>query len=114
MGGFHFGSDEKALESDFTAVKEASPVKASAFMNDMMDMNFNVESPELKKEQSNNDDLLANTFAQFGIDLNKGEEEVKEQEEKTLEFALPDFNTTDHKVKRILEAVPDYSYLFED
>ena len=70
MGGFNFGSDEKVLESDFMAAKEPTPVKESAFMNDLMDMNFNVESPELKKDQSNNDDYMANTFAQFGIDLN--------------------------------------------
>ena len=114
MGGFNFGSDEKVLESDFMAAKEPTPVKASAFMNDLMDMNFNVESPELKKEQSNNDDYMANTFAQFGIDLNKEEEEKPKESEEPLEFSLPDFNTVDHKVKRILEAIPDYSHLFED
>ena len=82
MGGFNFGSDEKVLESDFMAAKDPSPVKTSAFMNDLMDMNFNVESPELKQEKSNNDDYLANTFAQFGIDLNQeGEEKPKEPEE---------------------------------
>lgn len=42
MGGFNFGSDEKVLEIDFQGAKDVSPVKASAFMNDLMDMNFNV------------------------------------------------------------------------
>lgn len=59
------------MESDFMAVKEVSPVKTSAFMNDLLDMNFNIESPDLAKEQSKNDDYLTSTFAQFGIDLNQ-------------------------------------------
>ena len=116
MGGIHFGSDEKVEESDFMAVKEQSPVKNSAFMNDLLDMNFNAQSPDLVKEQSNNDDFLASTFAQFGIDLKQeAEEKTNEPEEPaTFEITLPDFNTVDHKVKRILDSLPDYGYLFED
>ena len=68
----------------------------------------------MQKENSNNPDFLANTFAQFGIDLNEKKEETPVETEENFEIALPDFNTQDHKIKRVLEVLPDYEYLFED
>ena len=61
-------------------------------------------------------DLLSNIFAQFGVDLTKGsDQEVIHEDKKEPEFEriqLPDFSTTEFKVKKILDAIPDFSYLF--
>jgi len=53
--------------------------------------------------------MLANAFAQFGINLDEEPAEQKEKEpENEMSIPLPDFNTVDHKVKRILDMIPDY------
>ena len=88
-------------------------------MNDLLDMNFNNEindpgSPAKMAEPSNQPDMLANAFAQFGINLDDDPPEQKEKEpESEMSIPVPDFNTVDHKVKRILDMIPDYEYLFE-
>ena len=92
-------------------------------MNDLLDMNFNNDtndaqnnngSPAKVAEASNQPDMLANAFAQFGINLDDDPAEQKEKEpEVEMSIPLPDFNTVDHKVKRILDMIPDYEYLFE-
>ena len=43
---------------------------------------------------------------------NKNQDNIEEKEDE-MNIPLPDFNTSDHKVKRILDMIPDYNYLFE-
>jgi hypothetical protein len=91
--------------------EEAQP---SQFMNDLLDMNFNNDaadpgSPSKAPEASSQPDMLANAFAQFGINLDEQPSEQKDKEpENEMSIPLPDFNTVDHKVKRILDMIPDY------
>ena len=52
-------------------------------------------------------------FASFGFDLSKQDAEpVKpKQESESMDIPVPDFNTIDFKVRRILDLVPDLSHL---
>lgn len=69
-------------------------------------------------------DMLMGVFAQFGVDFNNRTPESKkegdndaEQEDddkvkaSEMSIPLPDFNTVDFKVKRILDMIPDFRYL---
>ena len=78
-------------------------------------MNFG-ETEQVVEQQTQDDTMLANVFAQFGVDImDKSEEanveKVTEKEEE-MNIPLPDFNTLDFKVKRILDSINDYNYLF--
>lgn len=99
--------------------KEEKPVE---FLNDLIGMNFD-EAPAGEDSQpaegplAQSKGMLLNIFAQFGLDLNKEESDPikdhkEETEDKDMSIPVPDFNTVDFKVKRILDAVPDFSYLF--
>ena len=56
--------------------------------------------------------MLAETFAQFGVILNEEKAEISEEsEEKEFEMQLPNFNTVENKAKRIIDCLPDFSYL---
>ena len=84
-------------------------------MNDLLDMNFNQDSSQQqttnKAPDENKQDLLADAFAQFGFNLDdeqqKEPREAQEDKDDEMSIPLPDFNTTDHKVKRILDMIPD-------
>lgn len=73
--------DKNGNDMDFiVSLQQSSPPKKenqSSFMQDLMDMNFDFDkkeeqSPQLQTQQSNehqNEDMLANAFAAFGVDL---------------------------------------------
>lgn len=94
-------------------------------MNDLLDMDFSqVESTPSKQNASEQkEDLLANTFAKLGLDLNTESDPSQDTKKEAPDegdvlkedflslVPLPDFNTKDHKVKRILESVPNFDWL---
>lgn len=101
----------------------------------------NTAIPDASKTNQD-DNLLEATFAKFGLDLNEeaaqipsgpspnadktgkdgntDPESTNKDGENTQDaissflqqVPLPDFNTKDHKVKRILDSVPDFGWLF--
>jgi len=105
-----------------------------------MDFSYVEKSPKKEEDKEKNDDLLLEAFAKLGLNLNeetkqesadkKDSKQKTEDKRENLEnkkkdkkdtdadvsnfltsVALPDFNTKDHKIKRIIESVPDFDWL---
>jgi hypothetical protein len=59
--------------------------------------------------------LLGDIFAKFGVDMNTTEQvEVPNEGDSQLNIPVPDFSSADptNKAKRIIDIIPDFSYLF--
>ena len=90
-----------------------------SLLTDLMDMNFNSEPTLTKIESQKSEDkpdMLADVFASFGVDIKQeshGKEPDEEGKNAEMNIPLPDFQTVDIKVKRILDSIPDYSYIFD-
>lgn len=97
--------------------------KPKEFLNDLAELTFEDKPTQplppkpAEAPAQQQDSMLFNVFAQFGLDINKQESDPKhvekqESEIKDMNIPLPNFNTVEIKVKRILDSVPDFSYLF--
>ena len=103
-------------------------------------MDFSIDQTNVQTDTNNNqqDNLLEATFAKFGLDLNdeaatiptspskeagqngEGAEDGKDNANDPASdinnflssVQLPDFNTKEHKIKRILDKVPNFDWLF--
>ena len=77
----------------------------SGLLTDLLDMDFSSPLPQDEKKE---EDLLADTFAKLGVSL------ATEPVENKPEELVVDLESVELKVKRILDAIPDYGYLFEE
>ena len=77
--------------------------------------------PQVQPRES----ILADVFSKLGVEIQDEAEKEKQDDDKEKEkdkeeevsnflssVPLPSFNTKDHKMKRILESVPDFDWLF--